>query len=77
MNTTKNIIKHIDNGGNERELELIGTCKDGTDLFSEVGGTGVVGDNADGIRLFADLEQYLDALPDSDRAEVKSIISNE
>lgn len=66
-------MQHIDPAGNVRELKLVGTCKDGTELYREIDSNGVVGDNADGIRLFADLEQHLDALPEAERAEVQSL----
>lgn len=66
-------IKHIDGSGNERELEEVGTCADGTTLYREKDSNGVAGDNADGIRLFSDLESYLSAIPESDRREVSGI----
>lgn len=44
----------IDNAGNERELDLVGTFRDGVNLYREAGGTGVIADDADGIRLFHD-----------------------
>lgn len=70
---SQNLSATIDGGGDERTLAIVGTCRDGTTLYREVDSNGVVGDNADGVRLFADLEQYLDALPDTDRAEVQAI----
>lgn len=46
----------------------------GRDNFREPG-TEIVGDNADGIRLFDDPESYLSSLPSSDRAEVAEVFS--
>ena len=65
----------LDNAGNERELELVGTFRDGVELYRETGGTGVVADNADGIRLFHDAETYVDALPEWDRAEAAELLA--
>ena len=71
----KATIKTLDGGGNERELEHVATCRDGTKLYRETGRTGVVGDNADGIRLFYDTETYIESLPVWDREEVKTLLA--
>lgn len=70
-------MKTIDNAGNERELEHVGTFRDGVELYREVGGTGVVADNADGIRLCHDAESYVDALPEWDRAEAAELLGSQ
>lgn len=71
MKTTTTTV--IDAGGCERHVQIAGT-HDVVQLYRELG-TGVVGDNADGVRLYESLEAYLNALPESDRAEVAAIFN--